>query len=152
MIEVRSTKIEDQRAVRTIVHRAQLYPFGLSWKNFLVAEQAGQIIGVGQVRPHRDGSRELASIAVMPSFQGRGIGDRLVRALLARESGTLYLMCAEKRISFYKRFGFYEISARETPPSLRWKVRTGTVVASVASRLGLEVGRVAAMKREAAEQ
>ncbi len=147
---MRSARAGDQRTIRAIVREARLYPLGLHWSHFLVVEQEGQILGVGQVRPHGNGSRELASIAVRPEHRGQGIGDRLVQALLAREPGPIYLICADERMSFYRRFGFCEISARESPPSLRWKLRAGSVVASVASGLGLGVGRVAAMKREAA--
>ncbi len=154
MTEIRPARATDQASIRAIVRAARLYPLGLSWGNFLLAEQKnqvaqnGQTVGVGQVRPHGDGSRELASIAVLPPFQGQGIGDRLVLSLLVREPGPLYLMCAEERVSFYTRFNFRVIAAHETPPSLRWKVWVGTVAASVASTLGLEVGRVTAMKWE----
>lgn len=143
---IRPAHAVDQRRVRHIVRGARLYPLGLHWQNFLVAEVDGQLVGVGQVRPHRDGSRELASIAVMPEFQGQGVGSQMVQSLLDSESGPLHLMCAAERIGFYERFDFHEVSAGQAPWSLRWKVRAGTVVASTAVRLGIDVGRVAVMK------
>ena len=146
MTTIRPARATDQRSIRATVRDARLYPVGLSWENFLVAEQDGQLVGVGQVRPHHDSSRELASITVLPPFQRQGIGDSIVQALLARESSPIYLMCAEEMVSFYTRFDFGTISTSETPSSLRWKVQAGTIVAPLASALGLDVGRVAAMK------
>ena len=49
------------------------------WPNFVVAEDGGTIVGIGQVKTHGDGSRELASIAVIPARQSQGIGGRLSR-------------------------------------------------------------------------
>ena len=44
---------------------AGLNPFSLGWPRFLVAEDGGRVVGVAQIKPHGDGSRELASLAVV---------------------------------------------------------------------------------------
>ncbi len=75
------------------MRRARLNPFDLDWRRFLVAEQDSQIAGMVQVGPHSDGSRELASLAVLPAQQGQGTGGALIGALLERERGPLHLMC-----------------------------------------------------------
>ena len=49
----------------------------------------------------------LTSIAVVPEWQGNGVGGALVRALLSRETGPLYLMCDDSREQYYERFGFF---------------------------------------------
>jgi predicted N-acetyltransferase YhbS len=77
------------------------------------------VIGVGQVKAHADGSRELASIAVVPEWQGQGVGEALVRALMARETGPLYLMCDAHRESYYQRFGFRRLDVAAMPAYFR---------------------------------
>jgi N-acetylglutamate synthase-like GNAT family acetyltransferase len=109
----------DQPVIRRIVRDANINPFSLDWRRFLVAERDGRIIGVGQVKPHGDGSRELASIAVIPDWRGRGIASAVIQALLARESGPLYLTCRSLLESFYVRFGFQRIERDEMSPYFR---------------------------------
>ena len=102
-----------------IVRAALLNPLNLDWQRFLVAEESGGLIAVGQVKPHRDGSRELASIAVVPEWLGVGVGAAIVRGLVARESGALHLMCAARTAPFYERLGFRTIERAEMPPYFR---------------------------------
>jgi N-acetylglutamate synthase-like GNAT family acetyltransferase len=89
----------------------------LDWPNFLVADDDGAIVGLGQVKAHGDGSRELASIAVVPARQGQGIARALIETLLAREPGVvLYLTCRRELEGLYKRFGFRRVKRAEYPP------------------------------------
>src|SRR6266540_3252707 len=94
---IRPAVAADQSAIKMIVRAARINPTGLDWPRFLVAEESGGLIGVGQVKPHRDGSREVASIAVVPEWQGRGVGAAIVRGLVARENGVLHLRSEERR-------------------------------------------------------
>lgn len=89
----------------------------LNWPHFVVAEEDGTIIGVGQVKSHGDGSRELASIAVVPPLQGQGIGSALIKALLVREQGmVLHLTCRSQLEGYYSRFGFRRLRPADYPP------------------------------------
>lgn len=89
----------------------------LDWRHFLVAEdETGSIIGVGQIKPHGDGSRELASIAVKPEYRGMGIGGAIIRQLLAENALPLYLTCRASLEPFYQRFGFRTIGIEEMTP------------------------------------
>lgn len=116
---IRPARAIERWTIRRIVWRAQINPFDLDWQRFLVAEQNGKIVGVGQVKPHRDSSRELASIAVVPLHQGQGIGSDLVRALLAREQNTLFLTCRAPLEAYYARFGFRRATDHGLPPYFR---------------------------------
>ncbi len=116
---VRSAVEADEPAIRAIVRAARINPFGLSWRRFVVAMDDGRIVGVGQVKPHGHGSRELASLAVVPDRQGQMIGTRIVQALLAREPGPLYLMCRSTLEEYYQRFGFRTVGWRDLPPYFR---------------------------------
>jgi N-acetylglutamate synthase-like GNAT family acetyltransferase len=75
---------DDQYAITAIVRAARINPRDLNWQRFLLAQRGQHVIGVGQVKPHEDGSRELASIAVVPEWQGNGVGGALIRAAGAR--------------------------------------------------------------------
>jgi N-acetylglutamate synthase-like GNAT family acetyltransferase len=105
----------DQATIERLIREARLNRMSLHWPNFVVAEADGAIVGVGQVKAHGDGSRELASIAVTPAWQGEGIGRALIEALLAREPGTLHLTCRQELGGYYERFGFRRLERAEYP-------------------------------------
>jgi N-acetylglutamate synthase-like GNAT family acetyltransferase len=135
-VTLRPAVAGDQPTIRRIVRAAQLNPLSLHWQSFLVAEDEGAIIGIGQVKPYRDGSRELASIAVIPQRQGQGIGSLIIRALLAREAGPLFLMCVDHNETFYARFGFRRAGSRQLPPALRRLYNLGWFMAVLARSFG----------------
>jgi N-acetylglutamate synthase-like GNAT family acetyltransferase len=141
-IIIRPAAAEDQFAITAIVRAAWLNPRDLDWRRFLLAEWGQDIIGVGQVKPHKDGSRELASIAVVPEWQGQGVGSAIIRTLLAREIGRVYLMCATKTAPYYERFGFHRIARVEMPAYFRRIDRMASVLSMLTfRRLGLVVMR-----------
>ena len=115
-LTLRDATIEDQPTIRQIVRAANINPTGLDWPRFIVAEDAGAIVGVGQVKPHRDGTRELASIAVLPARQGQGIGTAIIQDLVRREKATLHLTCRSRLQGYYERFGFRRLESRDYPP------------------------------------
>jgi amino-acid N-acetyltransferase len=88
----------------------------LNWPNFIVAEEGGAVVGIGQVKAHGDGSRELASLVVVPARQGSGIGSSLIRTLLASYPGVLHLTCRRELHGYYERFGFRRLDRAEYPP------------------------------------
>jgi amino-acid N-acetyltransferase len=116
---IRPAAANDQYAITAIVRAARLNPRDLDWQRFLLAQWGQDIVGVGQVKPHQDGSRELASIAIVPEWQGNGVGSALIRALLSRETGPLHLMCIANREHYYERFGFKRLDRRAMPPYFR---------------------------------
>jgi N-acetylglutamate synthase-like GNAT family acetyltransferase len=120
-LTIRRATEADQPAIRRLIAEARINRMSLNWPNFVVAQdddsEGGAIVGVGQVKPHDDGSRELASIAVIPSRQGQGIGGAIIGTLLAREPGViLHLTCRRELQGYYERFGFRTLVASEFPP------------------------------------
>lgn len=115
-ITVRPATEADQPTIRRIIHQAGINPTGLDWRRFLLAVEGEQVIGTGQIKPHNDGSHELASIAVIPARQKRGIGSMIIRALLESERGALHLTCQRRMAGYYERFGFRRIERAEYPP------------------------------------
>ena len=115
-LTLRDATVEDQPTIRRIVRAANINPTGLDWPRFIVAEDGGAIVGVGQIKPHRDGTRELASMAVLPAHQGQGIGTAIIEELLRREKGTLHLTCRSRLQGYYERFGFRRLEPHDYPP------------------------------------
>jgi N-acetylglutamate synthase-like GNAT family acetyltransferase len=115
-LEIRPATAEDQATISRLVKDARLNPMSLDWPNFLMAEEGGEVVGVGQVKAHGDGSRELASIVVVPERQGGGIGSEVIRTLLASHAGVLHLTCRRELQGYYERFGFRRLDRAEYPP------------------------------------
>ena len=142
---IRPATVADQATIRRLVREANINPIGLDWPRFVVAVKGGAIVGVGQVKAHRDGSRELASLAVLPARQRQGIGSAVIENLLSREVGVVvYLTCRRELEGFYERFGFRRQARDEYPPHFR---RLITLIYLVA-RLGRT--QIVVMRRDAA--
>ncbi len=127
---------------------ARINPTGLHWRRFVVAEECGRLVGVGQVKPHYDGSHELASLAVVPDRQGQGIGSAIVRTLLAHAPSPLHLMCADRLEPYYARFGFRRLRRGEMPPYFRSMYWLARVLAFIARVAGVRI-QLSVMRRDA---
>ncbi|MEW5827873.1 MAG: GNAT family N-acetyltransferase [Chloroflexota bacterium] len=102
--------------IRKMVIGARLNPADLDWRHFIVAlTPEGEVIGCGQVKSHRDGSRELASMVVHRVYRRRGIARAIIEKLVAENPPPLYLMCRSKLGPFYEKFGFRAITVDEMP-------------------------------------
>lgn len=146
-IVIRPAQRSDQSTIRTLVWAARLYPFHLRWPHFIVAEYDKRcLVGAGQIRPYRDGCRELASLVVSPAFQKQGIASKIIRALLGREGAPIYLMCLEHMEQFYVQFGFRYVAAEEAPLSLRGKVWMGNRFSSIYGLLQQHQTQIIIMK------
>jgi amino-acid N-acetyltransferase len=116
-LNIRLAKEADQPTIRRFVREARLNPMSLNWRHFIMAEDDGAIVGIGQVKAHGDGTRELASIVVAPARQGQGIGSTVIRTLLAGSPGAvLYLTCRSELQGYYERFGFCRLERADYPP------------------------------------
>ena len=138
----------DQARIRQIIRVAGINPTGLDWRRFRVAESDGIVIGTGQVKPHRDGSRELASIAVVPTYQRQGIASQLIRALLADQTGPLFLMCKDSLQAFYCQFGFQPVTPAQLPEAIRATYRLIRLIRSLERITGRTL-HIIVMYREA---
>jgi N-acetylglutamate synthase-like GNAT family acetyltransferase len=115
---VRSATQDDFLAIRSLIHAVQINPIGLDWRRFLVAiTPQGVLLGCGQIKPHSDASKELASIAVQEKERGKGVARLIISTLIEREpERPLYLMCRARLNSFYHNFGFRAIHLEDMPP------------------------------------
>src|SRR5216683_7113634 len=134
----------DQSRILRLIKEVRLPRMNLRWPNFVVAEEDGEVVGMGQVKSHGDGSRELASIAVVPARQDQGIGTAVIEALLAREPGVvLHLSCRRELEGYYERFGFKRLEPDSYPPYFR---RTTLLVSRITPFFGIHL---MVMRREA---
>lgn len=147
-LTIRAAVQADAATIRRIVRRAGINPLGLDWRRFVVAEADGQIVATGQIKPHRDGTRELASIATVPSYRNLGIASRVVRTLLAGETGPVYLICEGHRETFYIRFGFRSLPPAEMPLILGWYHRLARWLGPVIWLATRQTFRLCVMKRD----
>ena len=117
---LRQATAEDAAAIRALIRQFGINPLGLDWPRFVLAVDAtGEMIGCVQLKPHKDGSVELASLAVVAEWQGKGVARTLIEHMLEIHFGVLYLMCRSDLGPLYKKFGFHSIGIEEMPRYFR---------------------------------
>jgi N-acetylglutamate synthase-like GNAT family acetyltransferase len=125
---VRAATEADAKAIHDLVHDAQLNPRDLDWRRFLVADEDGTVVACAQVRVHGSGTRELASVVVLPDRRARGVGRTVVEAAIARERvRPLYLYCESRTVAFWERFAFRPIEGEDIPRDMRATFRMGRI-------------------------
>ncbi len=113
---LRRARETDAAPIRDLIHLVGINPMGLDWKRFVAAvNERDEMIGCGQLKPHGREVLELASIAVYPEHQGKGIARTVIEHLLKDSPRPLYLMCQSSLGPFYEKFGFRAIPYEEMP-------------------------------------
>jgi N-acetylglutamate synthase-like GNAT family acetyltransferase len=144
-IELRPAKQKDSAAIRELIRAVHINPLSLDWKRFIIAvDTSGHLMACGQIKPHQDGSLELASIAVIPEQRRQGIATKIIERLIGSNPGPLYLTCRASLEKFYMRFGFSKLETEEMPPYFRRVAR----MARIARALKLVPVDLLVMKRE----
>ncbi len=116
-IILRPALASDNPKIHSLIHRVGINPMDLNWRHFTIATNSrGDFIGCGQLKPHKDGSLELASLAVEEQFRGKGVARALIEHLMAKGSRPLYLMCRAELQPLYEKFGFRVIEGESMPP------------------------------------
>lgn len=83
-----------------------------SWTHFYVAVEDEAIIGCGAIGPYWDKADEssLFTIFVLPEWQGKGVGRRIVETLEADEyalrARRIEIPASITGLEFYKRLGY----------------------------------------------
>jgi amino-acid N-acetyltransferase len=130
-ITIRPARQRDQETIVSYVRQAKINPRNLHWENFLVAEENGKLVGIRQVKIHKQGTREVGSGFVLPEYRRQGISGRLMHEILRREQGALYLMCRDMRAPYYEQFGFRQIAVDQLPADFHKEYRIGRIVTSL---------------------
>jgi amino-acid N-acetyltransferase len=147
-ITIRPAREEDQETIVSYIRRAKINPRNLHWQNFLVAEMDGKIVGIRQVKVHAQGTREVGSGFVLPEYRRQGISAQLMREILKRENGTLYLMCRDRRTPYYEPFGFRQVEAKQLPSDFRREYQIGRIITTLLSLFSKDTVYIVPMKRD----
>ena len=139
-MNIRPASAADDATIKRMVRGEGLDPTSLKWQHFLVAEEDGKVVGIGQVKQY-PGCQELGSLVVLPEYRGQGIAGDLIRALEARARRPLYLLCRDHMQAYYERFGYQWIPI--------WKAPAPLLIKLVFTRLFLLAGlRVVVLRKE----
>jgi N-acetylglutamate synthase-like GNAT family acetyltransferase len=143
-IILRPATVKDSAAIHKLIHSVGINPMALDWRRFTIAtDENGEMLGCGQIKPHGDGTYELASLAVWPRFQGQGVGRAIILHLLADAPSPLYLTCRAQLRPYYEAFGFQSLVETQMPPYFRrlWRI------ASTVTRFFPRAGAMQIMRR-----
>jgi amino-acid N-acetyltransferase len=144
---IRPATAGDQAEIGRLVRQARLNPRALDWRAFVIAEADDNPVGVAQVRRHPDGSRELASLVVVPAHRERGIAALMIDALLRNEGHTVFTLLDRRYAEHFTRWGFQPIPASELPKSMKRQLRLGQVVTGIGSLIRRQRIRLLPMYR-----
>lgn len=137
---IRRAERTDRWLIVRRILREGLDPSKLDWRRFVVAQaEDGAVLGIAQMKDLGDGVQEFGSLIVEANARGQGIGAALIGHLVEPSTAPVYLLCGQRNVAYYLRFGFRELLETEMPAPLRRKWRAGNFFAR---RLG---SRVAAM-------
>lgn len=146
MFKLRRAVEEDDAAIRALIKEGRINPTGLKWPRFVVAvNSVGEVVGCGQVKSHRDGSIELASLVVTAEWRGQGLARAIIEYLVCEHPEDMYLMCRSSLGDFYARFDFRALQETEMSPYFRRISR----LASLAEFLRKDGETLLVMKRGA---
>lgn len=142
-ILVRPARATDALAVVDLLRGEEDLEVAFEPAEFFVAEESGVVVACARLKPLPDGADELASVVVQRELRGRGVGERVVRAALARARGPVHALALAP--GFFGKLGFARVA--ETPPALKEKAEghcasTGFVPMTRASDAGEQRAKV----------
>ena len=83
-----------------------------SWTHFYVAQDAGCIVGCGAIGPYwdREDESSLFTIFVLPEYQGKGVGRKIVETLeedeYALRAKRIEIPASITGLPFYQKMGY----------------------------------------------
>jgi N-acetylglutamate synthase-like GNAT family acetyltransferase len=135
MVRIRPAQEAEASQIRDLIYLVGINPTGLDWKRFVVAVNGrDEMIGCGQLKPHGKDVLELASIAVYPEYQGKGVARAIIEYLLKDSPRPLYLMCESTLGALYEKFGFRAIAYEEMPRYFQRISKLAGLVTTLAHR------------------
>lgn len=89
-------------------------------RDFVVVADSEKVIGCGALHLYGTHLAEIRSIAVHPACQGKGAGEKLMKALFAEaERHRVTCVCLFTRIpEFFARYGFAPAQREELPDKI----------------------------------
>ena len=135
MTNIRRARESESTQIKDLIHLVGINPMDLDWKRFVVAvNNSDEMIGCGQLKTHGKDILELASLAVYPEQQGKGVGRTIIQYLLKKSPRPLYLMCESSVGPLYEKFGFRGISYEDMPRYFQRISRLARLATALARR------------------
>jgi amino-acid N-acetyltransferase len=136
-IEIRGARQEELPDILALLDECGLPREGLAphLSTTLVARDGNQIVGSSALEMYEEFAL-LRSVAVKPSFRGRGLARRLTRAALdlARyHQVTAVYLLTETAGTFFPRLGFKSIPRSDVPEKIRRSVEFTTLCPDTAT-------------------
>ncbi len=113
---LRTTNIRDYSAAEIEELAARMSPDEMrrraGWTHFYVAEAGDRIVGCGAIGPNwgREDESSLFTVFVLPEYQGRGIGRRIIETLerdaYALRADRIVIPASVTAVDFYRRMGY----------------------------------------------
>lgn len=130
-MEIRPARVEDAAAICGIINyhaeRGRMLHRSLesvyeALREFLVAEEAGKVVGCVAVDVYWGDLAEVKSLAVAPDRRGQGTGTLLIEAAIAdaRRLGVQKLFALTYEKEFFSRLGFRTVR-RDALPEKVWR-------------------------------
>jgi amino-acid N-acetyltransferase len=128
---IRKAKVTDVPAIHDLVdfyaRKGVLLPRTLQelyerFIDFHVCEQDRQIAGICSLVTYRPDLAELRSLAVLPAYEGRGIGRAVAEACIAEARGLLIkrVFALTHKTAPFERLGFRVVEKIDLPEKI-WK-------------------------------
>jgi len=101
-------RLVDSYARQRILLAKELVTLFEDVQEFQVAVAGETVVGCGALHVLWEDLAEVRTLAVEPSWRGRGVGHRLIEALVlqAKELGVSRLFCLTFEVDFFGRHGF----------------------------------------------
>ena len=121
MWEIEAAKAGDMPEIDELIATVDGDRVDLATDQFVVAKsEDARILGCGRLRPYPEFC-EIASLAVADDVRSAGIGRAIVKRLLANYEGTIYLICDDDVVDFFRSFEFSLLPESDVPDDLRPK-------------------------------
>lgn len=86
-------------------------------RDFYVYEENGKIAGIGSLHIFWEDLAEIKSLAVLPEYQGKGIGKKIVKECIkeAKQLGIKKVFALTYVPDFFQKLGFKTVDKSEFP-------------------------------------
>ncbi len=128
-LKIRKARITDSKVIHKLVNefakKEEMIPRSLNElyekiRDFIVFEENGTIEGTCALHVLWEDLAEIRSLAVKKDYQGKGIGNRLVKRCLAdaRSLGIQKVFVLTYHPDFFRKMGFRDIDKANLPQKI----------------------------------
>ena len=115
-------KLIKHYAMQGVILERSRDDIGENLHNFIVAEDAGNVIGTATFYDYGENLKEVRSFAIEEAYHGRGIGSALLRRLIENIDGNsnVKIFTLTYKPEFFGKNGFMVVPKHDFPEKI-WK-------------------------------